>query len=171
MNRFLNGFNLLGVIALAALCAVQWRNNGRINLQLIDLEKTRIAQSTKIAEQEKAIKGYVADLDDFRERLTRSEAALDKMETKLNTTIKERNQLTAQRDQLVAERDELKTTLDKWVAAVAERDKVLKQAGDEVQTLLQQRNDAIARFNDLVGKYNALVKDLDAARAKLGSGH
>ena len=34
MSRFLQWFNLFGILALAALCAVQWRANRRLNLDL-----------------------------------------------------------------------------------------------------------------------------------------
>jgi hypothetical protein len=52
----------------------------------------------------------------------------------------------------------LKADLDKWVAAVKQRDDLIRQAGTEIQGLAKQRNDAIAQFNDLAMKYNALVK-------------
>jgi uncharacterized coiled-coil DUF342 family protein len=66
--------------------------------------------------------------------------------------------ITAERNQLAAENAQLKTDLDKWVAAVKQRDELIKQAGAEIQNLAKQRNDAIAQFNDLASKYNALVK-------------
>lgn len=158
MNRVLQYLNFLGVVTLAVLCAVQWRANLRLNQEADRLELTRQEQAAKIAEQEKTIKGYVADLDDFRVRLERSETALTETLAKLTAATTERDQLAAQRDQLLTQRDQLKATLDKWVAAVKQRDQTLKQAGEQIQKLAKERNEAIVKFNELVGKYNALVK-------------
>ena len=108
----------------------------------------------KIADQDKTIKGYLADLDDLRQRLTLSEAALKDAEDKFNA-------LAAERDKLVVERDQLKASLDKWTAAVAARDAALKQANEQLKSITDQRNDAVSKFNDLANKYNSIVKELD----------
>jgi septal ring factor EnvC (AmiA/AmiB activator) len=144
MNRMLQYLNLLGIAALVVLCCAQWSANRRLNLQAIALEKTRIEQSATISEQEKTIKGYVADLDDFRQRLELSEAAFKEVEQKLTT--------------ITAERDQLKTDLDKWIAAVAQRDVALKQADNQIEKIIAERNDAISKFNDLANRYNAMAK-------------
>ena len=151
MRWFIQILNFLGVLALAGLCCVQWQTNRRVNFAAIDLEKTRLTQLAKIEEQEKTIKGYTADLDDFRRRLQLSESALKESEDKFNA-------LAIQRDQLLAERDQLKAALAKWAAAVAERDATIKQAAAQIEKLAADRNDAVAKFNDLAEKYNALVK-------------
>jgi septal ring factor EnvC (AmiA/AmiB activator) len=166
VSRVLNVFNLLGVMALAVLCAIQWQTNRRLHLQATALEQARIEQLAQLADRDKAIKGYVADLDDFRERVRLSESQLKELDVKLGTMTRERNQLLEQRDQLLAQRDELKAALDKWVAAVRERDAALKDAAAKAQKLAADRNEAVVKFNELVGKYNAVVKDLNEARAK-----
>jgi chromosome segregation ATPase len=157
MNRFLQYFNFIGIVALAVLCAAQWRTNRRLNLEIFDLDKTRLDQLAKIAEEDKAIKGYVADLDELRQRLTLSEAALKESQEKFAVVATER-------DKLVTERDALKTSLDKFTAALAERDAALKQAGEQIQKLAADRDEAVAKFNDLADKYNALVKDVEKAK-------
>jgi chromosome segregation ATPase len=144
MIRFATGFNFIGVIALAMLCAAQWRTDSRLHLQINDLEKIRIEQSEKITEQEKTIRGQSADLDDFRSRLMLCESQL------------------TQSEELVAH---LKAALDKWIAAVDARDKAIKQAGVLLQKLAGERNDAVTKFNDLASKYNALVKDWNASHS------
>jgi len=159
MNRFLQYFNFFGILALAALCCIQWQTNRQANLQILELEKIRLDQSEKIAEQDKTIKGYLADLDDLRQRLALSEAALKDAGDKFNA-------LATERDRLVVERDKLKASLDKWKAAVAARDAALKQANDQIKSATDDRNDAVSKFNDLADKYNSIVKDLDKARAK-----
>jgi chromosome segregation ATPase len=158
MNRFVQCVNFLGVVALAVLCGSQWRSNRLANLQIGDLERTRMEQAAQIAERDKTIKRYAADLDEFRQRLTICETALKETEGKLSRMTAERDQLTAERNRLVAERDRLKATLDTWVAAVATRDAALKEASARLQQIARERNDAIARFNDLAGKYNEIVK-------------
>ena len=140
MNRSLQFLNFAGILALTVLCCFQWRTNRQLNLRAIDLEKTRLVQSAKIVEQDKTIKGYVADLDDFRKRLELAESALKEVEDKLSV--------------ITTERDQLKAALDKWIAAVAQRD-------EQLQKLATERNDAVAKFNDLANKNNAAVKELN----------
>ena len=132
MNRFFSIFNCLGVGVLAVLCVVQWKANSRLENNVEQLDKTRIEQSAKIAEQERTLKDDAADLEDLRQRLSMSESELKKA---------------------VAEAGRLKTALDKWKAA-------LKQAGEQIQKLAGERNEAIQKFNDLADKYNALVKQM-----------
>jgi chromosome segregation ATPase len=170
MNRFLTVLNLLGVLALAGLCSVQWRVNRMANLEAARLEKTRLAQVATIAEQERTIRGQMADLDEFRARLTLAEQQQKETESKLLAMTAEKEKAVAQRDAATTERDRLKAALVQWEAAVAERDKALKEAGDEIQKMAQERNDATVKYNDLAEKYNTLVKDLDEARKKLASG-
>jgi len=122
---------------------VQWRGNGRLQNDVIALEKTRMEQATKIDEQAKAIKGYLADLDELRERLRISEAALREAETKLAKMTDERDQLVAERDGLRADQEQLKATLAKWVEAVKARDELVKQAGEQVHKLAEERNEAV----------------------------
>lgn len=164
MNRFIQIFNFLGILALATLCAIQWRTNRLLNLEGMRLEKTRLEQLAQIAERDRAIKGCTADLDEFRERLNLAESQLKELEGKLNVAIKERNQLAAQVTQLTAQRDQLKANLDKWIAAVAARDAVIKQSGEQLQMSVAERNEAVQKFNELAGKYNALVKDWNSGK-------
>ena len=156
--KFMGYFNMTGVMALAVLCAVQWQVNRRVNLQAIDLEKTRQEQVQKIAKQDRTIKGYMADLEDFRHRLEQSDAAIRDAETKIATLGAARRGGCG--------RDQLKATLEKWVAAVKERDETLNKANDEIRKLAAERNDAIVKFNDLAGKYNSAIRELNAMRAK-----
>jgi chromosome segregation ATPase len=145
MSRFAIYFNFFGVVALAVLCGVQWRVDSRLHLQVTDLEKVHLEQIEKIAEQEKTILGQFADLDDFRHRLSLSES-----------------QLTEGQDQVA----QLKGALDKWVAAVTARDNAIKQAGEQLQKLVGERNEAATKFNELAAKYNALVKDWNTAHSE-----
>lgn len=144
MNRLLQWLNFLGVLALAGLCVAQWNTNRRLNLTTADLERTRITQNAKIAEQSKTIRDQAADLEEFRERIRLSEAGLADAEKKSRT--------------LQTERDELKASLTQWTAAVAQRDAVIKQAAGEIQRLSDDRNDAVKKFNELAAKYNAMVQ-------------
>jgi chromosome segregation ATPase len=142
--------NFVGVIALAILCSFQWQTNSRLNLETQSLEKTKLEQAATIDQQDRTIKNDAADLDDLRMRLSLSETALAEADQKVATDE--------------AELKQLKAALDKWVAAVAQRDQALKQAGSEIQKVANERNDAILKFNDLAGKYNAVVKQLNDAQ-------
>src|SRR5579862_7329899 len=99
MNRFLHIFNAVGVLALAILCVIQWQANRQFNLRVIALEKDAIGMKEQLNQKEKAIKGNVADLDDFRGRLETSEEARKQSDNKLKTITGERDHLTVERDQ------------------------------------------------------------------------
>ena len=144
MNRFFSLFNFLGVAILCLLCSIQWKTNSRLEENVERLDQTRIEQSAKIAEQDRTLKDDAADLEDLRQRLSFSES-------ELKTAISER-------DRFAAESRQLKAALDKWIVAVKERDAAIKQAGNLIQKLAAERNDAITKFNELADKYNALVK-------------
>ena len=152
MNRIFPIVNSLGVAILCVMSAAQWQTDSRLQNTVEQLDKTRVEQSSKIAEQERTLKDDAADLEDLRQRLSMSES-------ELKTTLVER-------DRFAAEAKILKTALDKWVAAVKQRDAALIQAGELIQKLSAERNDAIAKFNDLADKYNAAVKELNDASAK-----
>jgi septal ring factor EnvC (AmiA/AmiB activator) len=136
MNRIIQYLNLFGVLALAVLCAAQWQTNGQLNGDVNRLDKTRIDQAAKIADQDATLKQTTADLDDSRQRLSISESDLKDATAKLAA--------------ITAERDQLKANLQKWVAAVAARD-------DAIRKLSSDRDEAVKKYNDLVGKYNALA--------------
>jgi chromosome segregation ATPase len=74
-------------------------------------------------------------------------------------------QLAADRKLLLAQRDQLTAALNTWKAAVAARDAALKQAGEDIQKIADERNEAVRRFNDLADKYNAVVKEINGERA------
>jgi chromosome segregation ATPase len=162
MNRFLQYFNLLGVVALAALCAVQWQANRRVNLESSALEKTRLEQTAKIVEGEKALHGVQADLDGFRGQLSRASTSLQEASDKLRVAERQVADLTAERDQL-------RVSVTNWSAAVTARDERLKANAEQLQKLATERNDSVTKFNELAGKYNSVVKDLNELRTKVAA--
>lgn len=166
MTRVLQAVNFLGVIALALLCAAQWRANRRVNLEAEALDRTRQRQAVTIADRDRAIRGYVADLDELRQRLTTAEGQLKELNDKLTAVAADRDHIAAERDQIAKQRDQLKASLEQWQAAVATRDAAIKRTGSEVQKLATERNEAVLRFNDLAGKYNALVRAAEGATSR-----
>jgi len=148
MMRIITGSNLVGVLILAVLCAVQWKSDSDLNHEVDRLRQLSADQSAKIDDQEKSLKQDAADLDDLRQRLAVSEDALKDAKDKLTAAT--------------AERDQLKAAVDKWTAAVATRDDAIKQADAQIQKLTADRDDAVKKFNDLADKYNDVVKQLNA---------
>src|SRR5687768_7251196 len=98
MNRAMQFINLVGVLLLVALCVAQWQVNRRTNLRAIELDRLGQEQRVTIGEQQKTIKGQAADLDAFREQLTRTHGTLKETETRLATVEGEVRQLSAERD-------------------------------------------------------------------------
>lgn len=156
MSRRLAHFNLVGVVALAVLCGWQWRENRRVHLELSASLTARHALEAKAKEQEGTIRGVTSDLDGFRERLAAALAARKEAERLGNA-------LASTNSALVAERDQLRAAAGEWTRAVADRDRMLREADDALRRLLAER-DAV------VGKYNALAEAHNQAVARLNAG-
>ena len=163
MIRVLNIINFVGVLILAALCTGEWIINRRLNLANIDLEKTRLLQRQQLGEKDQAIKGNIADLDDFRTRLQQTLDTANAAQAQVKSLTVERDKTVVQRDQLQSSVDALQSGLEKWKAAVAQRDDALKEAAQAAQKLATDRNDAITKYNDLAAKFNEEVAQLKQA--------
>lgn len=160
MNRALIILNAFGVLALGALCIVQWRAEKRLHLDIGALKKANWEQSSKLTESAASLKGCAVDLESFREQIIR-------LNKNLNENRAQLAGLEHQLRQVSAERDQLKARLDEWQRAVAERDDRLKEANTQIQTLAADRNAAVVKYNELATKYNAAVKNLNAAITRL----
>jgi chromosome segregation ATPase len=151
--------NLFGVLAVAGLCIFQWQNNRQLNLDLNQLEKIRLDQAAKIAQQEQDIHGLETDLAHFKEDLTKTQGELSDTRKKLHVAERDVQQLTAERDQL-------KASISNWIAAVEVRDKRLVEANAKINELADAANAAIKKFNDLATNYNNVVKELNEIRTR-----
>ena len=158
MSRALTWINLSGVLLLAVLCALQWRTNRALNLQVNSLESTRIAQAAQLDEKAAALRGLTSDLDRFREQLGTTTLSQKDAETKLRAS----ERLAAQ---LASERDQLKDSIAQWTAAVAARDERLTEASARIRDLSAKLNDTVAKYNALVASHNDLVKQVNDSRA------
>lgn len=165
MNRFLAIFNFLGICFLIVLIALQWSANRREHQQITALQSTNQIQSAQIADQSRTIRGQLADLDDFRHRLEQANSDLSQTQQKLAAMTAQRDRLKTQNITLIAEAAHLQVILKQWAAAVSARDALIQKASAEIESLGQQRNDAILRFNALVAKYNALAKQFQSTNA------
>jgi biopolymer transport protein ExbD len=143
-------FNRLGVLALAALCVVQWRRDRALNLEVNQLMKTRFEQDARLKDQEKKLTGLTADLDDFRSRFTEANSEAKEHRQKLTATDRQVRQLESDREQLRA-------SVTNWAGAVAQRDERIKEANDRIRDLGVQLNDSVQKFNALATNYNTSV--------------
>jgi chromosome segregation ATPase len=155
MNRLLQYANLFGIVAMAVLCVIQWRSNRSLNLEVGRLEKIRAQQETKMGEQTRTISGYAADLDAFRENLTRANTLHRDTEARLKTA---ENQI----EQLRQEDVQLRMSVTNWAQAVQARDEQLRQANGQMQKLAADRDAAVQKFNEIAERYNAVVNDLNS---------
>jgi len=165
MNRIIQALNFLGVVVLIGLCVAQWRQDGRLNRRVIDLEQTRLDLLSQVSARDQRIKEDAQDLDDFRRRVALAEGQLTDLQTKLTAKSQQCDQLAADRKLLLTQRDQLKAALSTWIAAVAARDAALKHAGDELKKLAADRDGLVQQYNDLANKYNVVVKQLNDERA------
>lgn len=151
--------NLIGVLALVVLCVAQWRHDRQLNLEINRLEKARLDLEGRLAEQERDARGLNADLVEFKDSLTATQAGLNETQAKLLIAERQLRQLTTERDQLRA-------TLTNWAAAVEVRDKHLEQANNRIRELADELNASVVRFNELATNYNAVVQDLNELRGR-----
>lgn len=160
MSRFLHLFNLLGVLALSALCLMQWWTNRELNLKLIHSEQVCIDHSRKLLELEKTCAGQGSDLESLQTHLARLRDELHQTAGQLDS---------AQRDLALAnaEREPLKSSLTNWATAVEARDKQLAESKLQLQLLTAQRNDSITSFNELAERHNKLVKEWNQLQEQL----
>jgi chromosome segregation ATPase len=156
MNRLLEKLNLLGVLALVALCVVQWRINRAMHLELKSAQTLHQEQAKKISDHESTVRGQAADLETFRAQLTGTKAAEKDLRAKYSESEKSNRQL-------VAERDQLKSSLGEWQAAVAARDEQLRAASTNLQALAIERDRAIEKHNEVAKRMNELVAQANLA--------
>lgn len=154
MIRTLQYLNLVGILALGILSVAQWRMNQQLNLEINRFEQLRIDQSRKLDERDMTIAGYIRDLEELREHLTRLTGEQKETATKLRLAEQQSVQLTAERDQL-------KQSVKEWAEAVAARDEQLKLANQHIQELSANCNEAVLKYNDLADQYNTVVKELN----------
>jgi chromosome segregation ATPase len=155
MSRALTILNALGVLALAALCIVQWQRDRRLHIELTALQQTNHVQFASIVEQSNTLRGVNEDLAQFKQRFTQAHS--DVTETRASLRKLER-----ENEQLLAERNQLKASVTNWASAVAERDERLKEITSRAQELATKLNDSILRFNELATNYNGAVRRFDA---------
>jgi chromosome segregation ATPase len=143
--------NLLGVVALAALCAGQWQRDRRLNLEVNRLGKVRQVQEEKISEQAKTADGLAADLAHFKEQFKRAH-------TNATEAREAQRKLEQENGQLIDERDQLKASVTNWAAAVTARDESLREANGRLRDTTLRLNESILKFNELASNYNASIK-------------
>src|SRR5262249_3316675 len=114
MLKILQWLNLAGVCGLAVLCTIQWLNNRELNLQRIDLETIRDRQGKTIDQRAATIRGNLADMNDFRDRLARTHDELSAAQTAVKADDTKRTTLEQQLQTAQKEAGDLKTSLEQW---------------------------------------------------------
>jgi chromosome segregation ATPase len=150
--RALYILNLLGIVALVALCVAQWHRSSRDDRLIQSLEQARVEQGARLDKQAVQLVGSAGGLEELRHRLTDSQAELSEAHSRLDAR-------TADLIHLRAECQQLQATLRQWAAAIATRDQALQKASGDIQELTVARDQAVAKFNQVVARYNALVAE------------
>lgn len=160
MNRFLNLFNLVGVLALAVLCVLQWKTNRRLQLETNHLETRSIEQTAEMEERARTASAQESDLTALRASL---ESATEELRESSNQLARIERELK----QSAADCNQLKSSITNWVSAVAARDERLAQANEQIKALAKDRNETVTKFNDLARRHNDLVKSWNEWQARL----
>jgi chromosome segregation ATPase len=159
MNNRLKYVNLLGVLALAALCIAQWQRDRRLNLEIGRLDQMRLQQAAKIDEQAGLLKGLNEDFGQLKTSLGNEQSLRSQVEKKV-VSIENANQ------QLSLERDQLKAAITNWANAVTVRDERMKEANARIEQLAADLNASIRKYNELATNHNAAVRTSGATRAQ-----
>ncbi len=154
MNLRLPWVNLAGVALLTGLCALQWMQQRRLELDRARLEGLRTKQEVQLEELTRQGVTRQADLEFFR--LGVAEASLRSRTQELQIGTLERDM-----DLLRAERDGSKSSLSNWVSAVQERDARLKQAATQLHRVVGERDALATRLNELAVRQNGLVEEMN----------
>jgi chromosome segregation ATPase len=160
MNRRLQWINLFGILALAVLCAAQWRVNRLLNLEINRMEQARMEQASKFEILTKTSLGQTNDIESLRAHLIRLTEELKETGDRLAASELQTRHATLERDQL-------KSAVTNWAAAIAGRDERLKQDAARLSQLAEQRNEAVNSFNELAERHNKLVLSWNSLQAKL----
>jgi hypothetical protein len=153
---------LLGIIALAVLCTVQWQRDRKLNLEVNRLEKIRIGQEQTIAEQARAIQGSTRDLNIFKDQFADTRSNLLDARKTLEATELENTRL-------MDERNQLKASVTNWMHAVAVRGERLADMEKQARSLAEKVNQSVRKYNELATNYNSVVEQLNAARKQNGA--
>jgi chromosome segregation ATPase len=159
MNGRLKYLNLLGVLALAALCVVQWQHDRRLNLKISRLDQVRLQQAAKIDDQANTLAGLNEDLGQLKTSLANERSLRFQAEQKA-ISVESAN------EQIALERDQLKVAITNWANAVALRDERMKEANARIEQLAADLNATIRKYNELVTNHNAAAKASGATRAQ-----
>lgn len=159
MSRFLHWFNLLGVLALLGLCLVQWQNNRRLQVELIQAAQARREQESRLEQHLKTNEGQAQHVSRLQGHLSRLTGELEQTASQLAETRRQARQSAAQCGQL-------KSSVTNWAAAVAARDTQLRQSAAQLEELAEARNAAVRQFNDLVERYHQLATNFEAWRQR-----
>lgn len=162
MNRGLAWLNLAGVVALAILCVVQWRENRALHLEAIRTGQRQLEQAAAWEEQARVAAGQSNDLAGLRAHLGRLTGEMQVSGEKLARG--ERAQRQAE-----AELEQLRAAVTNWAAAVAVRDDRLKEATSQWRRAIEERNHTVNEFNALAGRYNQLVQDFEELQRRLAA--
>lgn len=163
-RSFFTILNILGVLLLAGLCGIQWRNESRLHHQVDDLLRTQFDLEKTIDDQGKTIDGLTKDLALFKNQYAATKAELDET---LSLLRKAENNILL----LTAERDQLKEAVAAWQDAVKERDAHIEEANLRIKEFAEALNESITKYNDLAVKYNEVVEMLNEDRQKLNQAY
>jgi chromosome segregation ATPase len=161
MNDRLKYLNLVGVVALAALCVCQWLHDRRLNLEIKRLNQVRQQQAAKIDD----LSNQLAGLNDDLAQLKTSVATERDLRIQADKRV---TSLEAANAQLTGERDQFKAAITNWANAVALRDERMKEANARIEELAADLNASIRKYNGLVTNYNTIVKSLSEKHGQTG---
>ena len=179
MKRLLTTLLILIALGLCAVCVVQWQREARLRGHITDLVKRLEAENAARVEAERKVREYEKEI----ERLTELRA---EVEAKLVEVTRDYNELSADSvargitiavymRELMQVRHGLEATqlafgkgaeaLKEHNTAVSGQNSVIEKQNELLKQLARERDTAIEKlnartleFNEVVEKYNKLVK-------------
>jgi chromosome segregation ATPase len=164
MLTYLNRINFVLLLAIGAVCLLQWNVENDARARINALQRSNADHQNKIAELDENLKGANEDLDRFRGQVSELKALNDKQTVDIRGQKADLFRLEEARAQLAKQTESLRKALDSYKAAVESRDENIKTLLEQREQLhaanknaVEKANQAINAYNDVNGKYADLV--------------
>jgi chromosome segregation ATPase len=174
VNRILTGLLIAATLALCGLCAVQWKREAEFRIRIQEIGTALKEESTKRAEAEEQVLTFEKEIARLTTLRADTEAKLLEVSTRLVSVEADQlhrgNSIAVLGVELERARVEAKTAKEKIAAqektntvveqnaAITQANALLKQLTTERDSAIEKLNERTRALNELVTKYNKLVK-------------
>jgi paraquat-inducible protein B len=174
VNRILTGLLIAATLALCGLCAFQWKREAEFRTRIQEIGTALKEESNKRAETEEQVLTFEKEIARLTTLRADTEAKLLEVSSRLvaveadqfhrgNSIVvlglelqRAQSEAKAAREKIAAQ--EKTNTVVEQNAAITQANALLKQLTAERDSAIEKLNERTRALNELVTKYNKLVK-------------